>query len=366
MKKIIRYVYSRLLNFAEDYKFPIIIFIISRLIIFSILYLTNEYGLGFAQLNQWDAQHYISIASNGYIFNGQYLNEGSFIAFFPLYPIIIRIVSSLTLLDIINSALIVSFVFGLTSALVLYNIAKSWKGKEVGINAVFLFSFFPMSVFLTAPYSESLLCFLVFSAFWFFEKKKLTVSAILISLSLITNVSGFVLIPIFVYELYKNKKNIIYFLLHLTIVIVPFFIFMYFQYLKYATPFAFLIAHKTNWGNQATFPWNGFKFLLNYFNSDVMYRVEFTFLLIMLITLILATKYINKGLLLFGWGIILLSLSESFILALPRLVMPIIPFYLFWGKVLIKHALYKQLIFVAMGCWMAINTVLFILSKHIF
>ena len=363
---ITRINFKTILDFVSNYKYPFIIFLTSRIIIFLVLNFANEYGLGVAQLTQWDAQHYVHIASNGYVFNGQYKNEGSFIAFFPLYPIIVRIVSIVTFLGITYSALIVSFIFGLASALLLYKIAKSWKGEDAAVNAVFLFSFFPMSVFLTAPYTESLFFFLVLSIFWLLEKKKLTLAAVMISLSLVTRITGLILIPIFIYELYKNGKSIIYFIPHLIITVIPLSIFLYFQYLKYGTPFAFFIAEKTNWYNESTFPWIGFKTLLSYLSSDIMYRVELIFLLIMVITLILARKYINKSLLFFSWGVILLSLSETFILSLPRYVMLVIPFYLFWGMFLVKHSFSKQLIFIVTSCWMAFNTVLFILSKHIF
>ena len=357
----------KLLNFLQEYKYALAIFLISRIIVFLTLYLTNSYNLGLGSLVQWDAQHYLSIAANGYVFNGQYLNEGSFIAFFPLYPMLVRALYLITNLDITGLAIALSFIFGAASAMLLYKIVKLWAGKDGAINSVFLLSFFPMSVFLSAPYTESLFIFLTLLTFWFIGKKNFWAAGIVIALAIATRITGFVLLPILVLELIVNKKNFIYSLATTLVTVIPFAWFIYFQYLNYGTPFAFIIAQKINWHHEAVFPWIGLKNFMGYLSGNkIMYKVDFFFLLLMVITLIISARHVGRNIWLFGWGIIILTLSQSFILGLSRYMMLVIPFYFCWGKFFVKHTYVKQLVIIVMASWMVFNTVLFVLSKNIF
>lgn len=349
----------------RSYKNPIIVFISSRILVFAVYYLSSFYGVG-AKLFQWDANGYLSIARNGYIFNGDYAGIGSYIGFFPLYPIIVRVLSIITTIDVSFSALIVSFISGLIATILLYELVEKWAGKEAGLNASFLFSFFPMSVFLSSAYTESLFSLIILSAFLAIQRKKFFLASFFVSLSLITRITGFILLPIFIFEFYRYKKSVVLSALVSLLTLIPFYIYILFQYIKYNNPLAFLTVQKINWFHQTAFPWDGFIDFIRYVPSDIMYRVDLFFLVIMTLTLLGSFRNLNKNLIFFGLGIIVLSFCETFVLGLSRYLMLVLPFYFFWGKFLTKHYLLREVIFMFSASWLAFNTVLFVYSFHIF
>ena len=186
-------------NLFKKYKEALGIFLVSRILIFFIFSFLFTYNFGIPQFSQWDANTYLSIAKEGYQFFGSYKDAGSYIAFFPLFPLIVRIFSEISHADILFSALSLNLVFGICSAVLIYKIA---------INSVLLFSFFPTSIFLTVPYSESLFLFVVLLSFILLENKKFFYASVFISLSLITRLTGIILIPALFYYLFRKKiKN---------------------------------------------------------------------------------------------------------------------------------------------------------------
>ena len=83
---------------------------------------------------RWDAVHYLDIATQGY--------RGTNMAFFPLYPLLIRIVGSLAGNHLVAGLLIsnASFFFGL---LYLYKLLEHEYDRAVARRAIFYVSIFP-------------------------------------------------------------------------------------------------------------------------------------------------------------------------------------------------------------------------------
>jgi Gpi18-like mannosyltransferase len=350
-------------------RYPIIIFSFSRAIIITVIILTSLYSLGTPNILAMDARSYLQIAQNGYTFNGDYHDEGSYIAFFPLFPIIVRFVS-LAGIDLIFSAIIVNFIFGLFSSILLYKLTVNQFGDKAGIAAVFLFSFFPTSIFLTVPYTESLFLFLSLLTLYFIDKKNFLSASIFTGLALVARPTGIILLLILMVYLIKDKSKSFLTPVYLLISLIPFSLFLLYQYKFYNTPFAFMIAENINWHHEATFPWIGFSNFLHYGvfsnNLSIMWGVDFFFLLLMIITLILATKTVKPVFLLFGWGVVLLTLSQTYILGLSRFMLVVIPFYMYWGNFLKERSVTKMLIFCLFSSWLVFDTILFILYKQIY
>jgi Gpi18-like mannosyltransferase len=96
---------------------------------------------------RWDAVHYLDIATQGY--------QGTDMAFFPLYPLLIRLVGALAGNHLIAGLLIsnASFFLGL---LYLYKLLEHEYDRAVARRAIFYVSIFPTAVYFTAVYTESL------------------------------------------------------------------------------------------------------------------------------------------------------------------------------------------------------------------
>jgi len=74
---------------------------------------------------QWDAQHYIALATHGYQATG---DAGNLIAFLPLFPTLIHLLS-LAGVPPMFGALLISNIAGVIAAILLYEIARG-EGDE--------------------------------------------------------------------------------------------------------------------------------------------------------------------------------------------------------------------------------------------
>jgi Gpi18-like mannosyltransferase len=191
----------------------------------------------------FDGVHYLRIAQDGYL--AQYSQ-----AFFPLFPILIRFFSFIfprTLsLDLrlftdpayFYSGIILSNVFFLGAIYVLYKLIAIDFKKDIAFLSVILLLVLPTSYFFGSIYTESLFLLLAVSAIYLIRKGNFFWAAVLISLSTVTRITGVLLIPLYLVEVFQSKKKINY----VWALVTPLGILAYMYYLKVAfnDPFYFL------------------------------------------------------------------------------------------------------------------------------
>ena len=103
----------------------------------------------------WDGKFYLQIAAHGY--PSSVTHHGfSVIAFFPLYPMLVRIVAPLFAGNVAVAAIVVSLVAGATACLAVGQLARSMGGDRVGMRAGCLLALAPGAAFLSPAYSEGL------------------------------------------------------------------------------------------------------------------------------------------------------------------------------------------------------------------
>jgi hypothetical protein len=106
----------------------------------------------------WDAQHYVKIARYGY--DGPPGDDTPLEAFFPGLPLLLRLVHAVVR-DWAAAGLLISFVAGAVAVAALARLAADEWGPRAGGRAALLFCVCPLTVFLTAGYTEAL--FLAFA-----------------------------------------------------------------------------------------------------------------------------------------------------------------------------------------------------------
>jgi hypothetical protein len=111
-----------------------------------------------APLLKWDALWYMRIADSWYQYTPQVNpTEGQSVAFFPLYPLLVKLGNwlmggSATTLPV--SALLVASLAALIGISVLYRLVEHEFGASMASRAVWYFLIFPVSFYLTAAYAE--------------------------------------------------------------------------------------------------------------------------------------------------------------------------------------------------------------------
>lgn len=147
---------------------------------------------------RWDAVHYLDIATQGY--------QGTDMAFFPLYPLLIRAIGALAGNHLIAGLLIsnVSFFFGL---LYLYKLLEREYDRAVARRAIFYVSIFPTSVYFTAVYTESLFFMLTVASFYYMRKREWWPAGALGFFAALTRVEGVLLFVPFLMEWFAARRS---------------------------------------------------------------------------------------------------------------------------------------------------------------
>lgn len=200
---------------SYNLKFPLLVFSFWRLAIF--LYqifllpyykstpesITLYQRLYLSWVTYWDSGHYVAIAEHGYNFPQQ--------AFFPLWPLVIKIFSFV--FGFYTASFLLSFILGLTTFVLFYFLAVRLIGKSPARYALILFAAFPSTMFLHAGYTEGLFLTLTLLSFLMLEKKLYLPSAIFAGLTTMTRLAGVGITAAYLILKQPFLKKIIYMLI---------------------------------------------------------------------------------------------------------------------------------------------------------
>jgi hypothetical protein len=110
---------------------------------------------------RWDGQWYVVTAQHGYPTTIPELPDGeaspSGLAFFPLFPLLIRAVVVVTQLPYPFVAIVLAHLFGLAVAVLVWMLVQRISGRDAADRAAILFCFFPGAYVLSMAYAESVM-----------------------------------------------------------------------------------------------------------------------------------------------------------------------------------------------------------------
>jgi hypothetical protein len=107
----------------------------------------------------WDGRYYLAVAAHGYPTSVSHTHSD--IAFFPLYPLVVRGAAALVGQNVAVAAILVSLLTGAAAcvavgALVRDVAGRGVAGEEAGVRAGWLMAFAPGAMFLSPAYPEGL------------------------------------------------------------------------------------------------------------------------------------------------------------------------------------------------------------------
>jgi hypothetical protein len=153
--------------------------------------------------SRWDTGFYLSIADEGYTYSGVRFPS---VAFFPLLPLLIRAVTSLTG-DSLVAGLIVANLALLGATMLIYCLAEDAWGAGVADRAVWYLLIFPTSFFGSAIYSESLFLLGAAGALYLARKGYWESAAMLGFLTALTRLVGVVVAPMLLAEWWVQRRT---------------------------------------------------------------------------------------------------------------------------------------------------------------
>lgn len=289
----------------------------------------------------FDGVHYLRIAQNGY--DAEFTQ-----AFFPLYPLLIRILNLLPKNPLLDTRIyvdpsffwvgfILANIFFLLSLYLFYKLIRIDFNQKVAFRSLILLAFFPTSFYFGAIYTESLFLFLVLGALYFTRKGNFLAAGIFSALASATRVFGLLLIPVILIEFFLRFRGRLFqrsgdlAQMIIGVLIAPFGLLFYMLYLRFNfdQPLYFLTSQPL-FGAERTsssvvfLPQVIYRYLKIFLTVPITSQLflnaflEFTVTVVLLTSLILFIKKIRFSYLIFTLGCLALPTLTGTLSSMPR------------------------------------------------
>ncbi|MEM7555500.1 MAG: hypothetical protein AAF378_15655 [Cyanobacteria bacterium P01_A01_bin.84] len=205
----------------------------------------------------WDSIWYDRIISVGY----EYVNDGKqySVAFFPLFPLVVKTVMSLGLSFRVAGTLVNNFAF-LGALVVLYFWVEEKQGSQTAKWATAFFAWCPLSLYGTVIYTEGLFLLLSTLALRTFGKRQHLWAGLWGALSTATRSPGLALIPAFLFIAFKERRGIKAYFCALSVSFGILLFSLYCQF-KFGDAIAFIHVQR-GWRYSTGFAWTAWKNML--------------------------------------------------------------------------------------------------------
>jgi len=242
--------------------FPVAMWLSSRLLIVVAILLIapllpappNSVAATFSwqAFSAWDSIWYHKIATFGY----DYAHDGKehSVAFFPLFPLVIRTVMTLGLPFEVAGILVNNLAF-LAALIILYFWVEERHGKSAARWATAALAWCPYSLYGTVIYTEGLFLLCSTAALRAFDRKQHIWVAFWGALATATRVTGAMLIPAFLLAAWKERRSASAYLASLAAG-SGLFLFSLYCLIKFGDALAFLHVQKA-WRSSYGFAWQG-------------------------------------------------------------------------------------------------------------
>jgi Gpi18-like mannosyltransferase len=290
----------------------------------------------------WDAVHYLDIAGRGYY--------GTDMAFFPLYPALIRFVGHFLGSELIAGLLLsnVALFFGL---LFFYKLAEHQFNRAVAHRAIFYVSIFPTAVFFSAVYTESLFFALTVASFYYIREHRWIAAGTIGALAALTRSEGVLLVLPFAIEVVASARTmpakqffarprVVRIAAGLVAIPIGLGLYMAWLWVLHGDPLYF--SHvQANWGRHLALPWLSIrnsvmtivrtKSLLITANESI----ELVFTIVMIAVTIAGAFRLRLSYTVYSALSILVPMSTASLMSMPRFALVLFPMFLMlalWGN----------------------------------
>lgn len=301
----------------------------------------SQVGPGAYQLvnmwSRWDAGWYLGIARDGYEFKK---GKPSSTAFFPLYPMLIRsmhtLLGSKTDASILLAGFLVSNLALAAALCYLYLLTRMEFDEATAARAVLYLLVFPMTLFFSAVYSESVFILVVIASFYHARKGQWLLAGLFCALAALARSPGVLLLAPLALE-YLMQRGFQWRKIKLDVLwlgLGPLALGGYAVYLgeRFGNPRAIIDAQAA-WGGVAKWPW---EMVAHFFRGPITVHaggtqsiIDFSFVVLFLV--LVAMTAVRLRLCYGVYAIIsyfFVSVWGSYA-SVPRYVMVIFPVFMF-------------------------------------
>ncbi len=286
---------------------------------------------------RWDAVHYLDIAMQGY--------QGTDMAFFPLFPLMIRILGGLMGNHLVAGILIANACF-FFALLYLYKLLEHEYDRSVARRAIFYVSIFPTALFFSAVYTESLFFMLTVASFYYMRAHRWWLAGIIGLLASLSRVEGVLLVVPFAIEWYAQHRNNLSdrrgWIDLLPAALIPVGLALYMAYLWVLRADPLYFSHvQIHWNRHFAPPWvsviNAFGKIAHATQAQTIANqsLEIVFTALMIAVLLGGWRQLRPSYIAYMALSILIPMSTSSLMSMPRFALVLFPMFAIlarWGE----------------------------------
>lgn len=276
----------------------------------------------------WDSFWYLKIVEKGYQYE---VEKMSSIAFFPLYPLLIWILAQFFIPPVLGGWVISSVALAV-AMIFLHKLVKQFHPGINPLEPVVLSLIFPTAFFFNAVYTESLFLALSIIFFYCLFKKQFLLAAVFLSLASLCRLNGLFLLVPFAYEYFKVHGSKIFNknLLSLPLSLLGILLFMFYQYILFNEPLAFLKS-QMQWGRNFVPNLGHFQLITSASYANL--ATDLLFFAVALIYGIVLLKKIRISYGLYVLTSVLVALSTGTLMSISRFVLILFPIFILIASV---------------------------------
>jgi hypothetical protein len=204
--------------------------------------------------NRWDTGHYVTIASTGY----NPANENG--AFFPLYPMLMRVLHPVLPGNMLVTGLIVAWLATVAALTVIFRLTEDLLDTATAQRTTLFLMAFPFAFYLCAAYNESLFLALAAASLYCMRRGQWWLAGMWAGLASGTRQAGILLGLAFLIEYLRQRdfefRRIRWNVLGILLVPTGLIAFMVYSASKFGDPLRF-VHIQTFWGRKTEPPWVG-------------------------------------------------------------------------------------------------------------
>jgi hypothetical protein len=312
---------------------------------------------------KWDAGWYLSIARDGY----QYIpGKTGTVAFFPLYPLLVKAASAL-ISDLKISGYFISNLSLLAAAYYFYLLTYLDTGShETSRYSVLYLLIAPVGFFFSSIFTESTFLLFTIASFYYARREKWFVAALIGSLASATRALGVLIIIPLLLEYWQRhlsvdpaqRRGIRWDILYLLLVPVGLLAYMTFLYFRFGDPWA-LVAAQVAYGRK----FSGITFALDalFLESPfyiLLFFSSFVIALLSILGMLMCRMRISH--IAYCFFYILITISTGTFKSMPRIVSVLFPIYLFMAVTSTKVPFAREGFTVLSIGFLSVFTILFV------
>lgn len=316
-----------------------------------------------------DAAWFLRIATGGYV-----ADDGS-AAFFPVYPLAIKVVAWLPGVGPLAAAILVSNACFIAALVMLHGLTRleGWSAHTAR-TTILLIAIFPTAFFFLAPYSESPFLLLSVSAFWFARRDRWALAGLMGALAALTRSIGALLVlGLAVEAIQRSRQEGGPLLPRLAgaaaVAIGPALYFLYWG-VSHGDLWAPLEAQRT-WQRELTFPLTTIADAVTAaWRSGTYWLIDLLVVGIVVVALAVGVKMLRGGYLTYAFASLalplILPLPARPLLSMPRFVVVLFPAFWVLARAVERQRLPEPLVVATFAGGYALLAALFINWWYVF